>query len=118
MKLSRRTLVQALSGLAAAGRIGLAGPALAQDFTMKLTTSASNDLDTEWFALLKSGVEQASQGRIKADIYPASQLGSGPTVIEGVAMGTIEVTMNASGLYEGLEPRFAVFSVPGVFGSM
>ncbi|MBV8653663.1 MAG: TRAP transporter substrate-binding protein [Alphaproteobacteria bacterium] len=118
MRLSRRTLVQALVGLAAACRLGLVGKALAQDFTMKLTTSASNDLDTEWFALLKAGVEQASQGRIRANVFPASQLGSGPTVIEGVAMGTIEVTMNASGLYEGLEPRFAVFSVPGVFGSM
>ena len=118
MDISRRSLIKAASGLAAVGSLGFAGRAWAEDFTMKLTTTASNDLDTEWLTLLKQGVEAASGGKIKANVYPASQLGSGETTVEGVTMGTVEVALNASGIYEGLEPRFAVLSVPGVVTSM
>jgi TRAP-type C4-dicarboxylate transport system substrate-binding protein len=121
MDISRRALIKTASGLAclgSLGTLGLARPAWAEDFTMKLTTTASNDLDSEWLTLLKQGVEAASSGKIKANVYPASQLGSAETTIEGVTMGTVEVTLNASGVYEGLEPRFAVLSVPGVVSSM
>jgi TRAP-type C4-dicarboxylate transport system substrate-binding protein len=90
----------------------------AASYTMKLTTTAANDLDTEWLDLFKRGVEAASHGAIAANIYPSSQLGSGPATTEGVAMGTIEVALNASGTYEGVDPRFAVFSVPGLISSM
>lgn len=114
MRLSRRTAV--LSSLAGAILPHRAG--WAQQLTMKLTTTASNDLDSEWLTLLKQGVEAASDGKIKANVYPASQLGSADTTIEGVTMGTIEVALNASGTYEGLEPRLAVFAVPGIIQSM
>ena len=116
MLLSRRHFTRIASG--ASLTAGLVPTSVwAQAFTMKLTTTASNDLDTEWLSLLKKGVESASGGKIKANIYPASQLGSAGTTIEGVTMGTIEVAINASGVYEGLEPRFAVLAVPGVISS-
>jgi TRAP-type C4-dicarboxylate transport system substrate-binding protein len=118
MRISRRRLIQSLSALAYGGGLGRAGQAWAQGFTMKLTTSASNDLDTEWLNLLKRGVERGSGGRVKVEVYPASQLGSTETETEGVVMGTVELTLNASGVYEGLDPRFAALSVPGVIGSM
>ncbi len=85
---------------------------------MKLTTTASNDLDTEWFAAFRTAIEAGTAGAITANIYPASQLGSGEATTEGVAMGTIEVALNASGTYEGIDPRFAIFSVPGLVSSM
>jgi TRAP-type C4-dicarboxylate transport system substrate-binding protein len=118
MYISRRLLLKAVPGLALAGGLGFSAGARAEDFTMKLTTTASNDLDSKWLELLKAGVEAASAGKIKANIYPASQLGSAETTIEGVTMGTVEVAINASGVYEGLEPRFAALAVPGVITSM
>jgi TRAP-type C4-dicarboxylate transport system substrate-binding protein len=118
MDTSRRLLLKALPGLALAGGLGFSTGARAEDFTMKLTTTASNDLDSKWLELLKAGVETASAGKIKANVYPASQLGSAETTIEGVTMGTVEVAINASGVYEGLEPRFAVLAVPGVITGM
>jgi TRAP-type C4-dicarboxylate transport system substrate-binding protein len=118
MDTSRRLLLKAVPGLALAGGLGFSAGARAEDFVMKLTTTASNDLDTKWLELLKAGVEAAGTGKIKANIYPASQLGSAETTIEGVTMGTVEVAINASGVYEGLEPRFAVLAVPGVITSM
>jgi TRAP-type C4-dicarboxylate transport system substrate-binding protein len=118
MEISRRLLLQTLSGAVCVGGLGLSGRAWAEDFTMKLTSTASADLDTEWMELLKKGVEAGSGGKIKVNLYPASQLGSSSTTIEGVTMGTVELAINASGTYEGLEPRFAVLSVPGVITSM
>ena len=96
---------------------GVAGTACAQQFTMKLSTSTSGDALVEWLNTLKKGVETSSGGRIKVEVYPASQLGSIPRTIEGVALGTIELAMNASGFYEPLEPRFAVLASPGLFDS-
>lgn len=116
MRIARRMMVRGAA--ASAALAGLGAPAFAQKITMKLTTTASNDLDSEWLLLLKQNVEAASKGRITGNVYPASQLGSADTTIEGVTMGTIEVAINASGTYEGLEPRFAAFAVPGVIESM
>ena len=96
---------------------GVAGTACAQPFTMKLSTSTSGDALVEWLNTLKKGVEASSGGKIKVEVYPASQLGSIPRTIEGVALGTIELAMNASGFYEPLEPRFAVLAAPGLFDS-
>ena len=91
------------------------GAALAQQYTMKLATSTNNDPTFEWLSTFKRGVEAASGGKIKAEIYPSNQLGSIPRTIEGVALGTIEVVMSASGFFEGIEPRFAVLAAPGLF---
>jgi TRAP-type transport system periplasmic protein len=92
--------------------------AVAQTFTMKLSTSTSGDAINEWLRLLKQGVEARAAGRIKVEIYPASQLGSIPRTIEGVALGTIELSMNASGFYESIEPRFSVLAAPGLFDDL
>src|SRR5438105_3767237 len=97
---------------------GIAGNAAAQQtYTMKLSTSTSGDALVEWLNTFRKGVEASSGGRIKAEVYPASQLGSIPRTIEGVALGTIEMSFNASGFYEPLEPRFAVLAAPGLFDS-
>jgi TRAP-type transport system periplasmic protein len=95
----------------------LAGSASAQQFTMKLATSTSGDALVEWLNTFAKGVQGSSGGRIKAEVYPASQLGQIPRQIEGVALGTIELAFNASGFYEPLEPRFAVLAAPGLFDS-
>ncbi len=112
MKLTRRSLAAALPLLMATR------PAFAQTANMQLTTTASNDYDVEWLEELKKNVEAGSQGKIRANVYPGSQLGSGPTTVEGVALGTIEVAMNASGTYEAVEPRAAILSVPGLYDTI
>ena len=67
---------------------------------------------------LRQGRHDLDGGKVKAEVYPASQLGPIPRTVEGVAMGTIEMSLNASGFYEGLEPRFAVLNTPGLFDSL
>jgi TRAP-type C4-dicarboxylate transport system substrate-binding protein len=93
----------------------LATTASAQQFTMKVSFPTINDVTHEFFKMMKAGIEQRSGGRIKVDIYPANQLGQIPAVVEGVALGTIEVGGAATGFFVGLEPRFQVFDAPGLF---
>ena len=92
-------------------------PANAQ-YVMKLSSPTINEVSREWMKAMKAGVEQRSGGKIKVEMYPANQLGQLPATIEGVALGTIEVTLPAVGFVVGLEPRFQVFDAPGLFDSL
>src|SRR6266576_5810127 len=65
-----------------------------------------------------SGCWRTAPPRIKVDIYPANQLGQLPTVVEGVALGTIEAAASANGFWISLEPRFQVLDAPGLFDSV
>ena len=96
----------------------LANAASAQQFTMKLSSPTVNDAPHEWMKAFKVGVEQRSGGRIKVEIYPASQLGQIPATVDGVALGTIEFAIPAVGFLIGLEPRFQVFDAAGLFDSV
>jgi TRAP-type transport system periplasmic protein len=64
---------------------------------------------------VEGGHRATGGGRLKVEIYPANQLGQIPAVIEGVALGTIEVGGAASGFFVSLEPRFQVLDAPGLF---
>ena len=106
-------------------RISIAGALLAvtlsasaQQFTMKLSSPTINDVTQEWMKAFKSGVESRSGGKIKVEIYPAGQLGPIPRTVEGVALGTIEMVLPATGFLAALEPRFVVFDAPGLFDNM
>src|SRR5262249_39732119 len=90
----------------AAATLLLGGAAGAQQFTMKLSSPTINDSTQEYMKALKAGVEERSKGRVKVELYPANQLGQIPTTVDGVALGTIEMTMPAIGFFIGIEPRF------------
>jgi TRAP-type C4-dicarboxylate transport system substrate-binding protein len=107
-------LGSAFAGIALASAFIVSG-ASAQQFTMKLSSPTINDTTHEFYKTLKAGVEARSGGRIKVDIYPANQLGQLPAVVEGVALGTIEVGAAANGFWVSLEPRFQVLDAPGLF---
>jgi TRAP-type transport system periplasmic protein len=102
----------------AAALAALACSAQAQQYTMKLSTPTINDVTIEWMNAFKAGVESRSGGKVKVEIYPANQLGPIPRTVEGVALGTIELTTPATGFFIGLEPRFLVFDAPGLFDDM
>lgn len=101
--------------LALAALLLASGPAGAEQFTMKISSPTINDVTFEWMKTFKAGVESRSKGRIKVELYPANQLGQIPATVEGVALGTIEMTLPASGFLIGLEPRFQIFDMPGMF---
>ena len=106
-----------LGSAVAALTMAAAVPAQAQ-FTMKLSSPTINEVSHEWMKAMKTGLEQRSGGKIKVELYPANQLGQLPATIEGVALGTIELSLPAVGFVVGLEPRFQVLDAPGLFDSV
>jgi len=118
-----RNLLVATMGIALGGLVAaLLSPgsaAYAQDktFTMKLSTATINDTQHEWLKRFAALVEKDSGGRIKAEIYPASQLGSIPRQIEGVQFGSIQGWMGPPEFLVGVDERFEVLSAPGLFSS-
>jgi TRAP-type C4-dicarboxylate transport system substrate-binding protein len=62
----------------------------AKIYVMKLGTATINESQHEWCKRFTAMVEKDSGGRIKGEIYPASQLGAIPREIEGVQFGQIQ----------------------------
>jgi TRAP-type C4-dicarboxylate transport system substrate-binding protein len=63
--------------------------ARAQSYVMKVTTPTINDAPHLLAKNFAAAVERDSGGRIKSEVYPASQLGAIPRQIEGVQFGAI-----------------------------
>ncbi|MBI2318847.1 MAG: TRAP transporter substrate-binding protein [Betaproteobacteria bacterium] len=92
----------------------LAAPAAAQN-VMKLSTATINDVQHEWMKRFAADVEKASKGRIKPEIYPASQLGAIPRQIEGTQFGSIQAYIGPPEFLTGLDSRYELLSAPGLF---
>ncbi len=91
--------------------------AAAQDKTivMKMATATLNDAQHEWMKRFAVAIEKTTNGRIKAEIYPASQLGTIPRMIEGTQLGSIQAWIGPPEFLVGLDHRFELLSVPGLF---
>jgi TRAP-type transport system periplasmic protein len=112
------------AALFAAGAVMLAlaapsGTALAQQktYVMKISTPTIHDIPDMWSTRLAAALENDSGGRIKAQVYPASQLGSIPRQIEGTQFGSIQMEVVPPEFMVGLDPRFEVMAAPGLVDS-
>ena len=112
-----RNMLLATLSVALAALLAPAHAAHAQDktFTMKLSTATINDTQHEWLKRFSALVEKDSGGRIKAEIYPASQLGSIPRQIEGTQFGSIQGWMGPPEFLVGVDERFEAMTAPGLF---
>jgi TRAP-type transport system periplasmic protein len=87
----------------------------AADFVMKFGTATANESQHQFIKFFKEAIEKASNGRIEVGVYPASQLGPIPRMIDGLQLGTIETYIGPADFYVGVDPRFGVFSAPMLF---
>lgn len=62
-------------------------------------------------------VNKKSNGRIKIDVFPNSQLGDEKSVIEQVQLGAVEFTRASSGPLAEFSKPLGVFSLPYIFDS-
>ncbi len=94
--------------------------AIAQDktFTMKMTLPTLNDPSYVFAKNYAAALEKDSGGRIKTEIYPASQLGSIPRQIEGTQFGAIQCALIPPEFFVGVDERFEVMAAPGLVESM
>jgi TRAP-type transport system periplasmic protein len=95
------------------------GAAQAQTpYVMRITTPtihAALDVYAQNFA---AAVEKDSGGRIKGQVFPASQLGSIPRQIEGTQFGSIQVAVIPPEFFVGVDQRFEVLAAPGLASSL
>jgi TRAP-type C4-dicarboxylate transport system substrate-binding protein len=115
MKLLRRQFLH----LAAGGALTL-GVARAQDqsYVMKISGPTINDTPHLFMKNYAAAIERDSGGRIKPQVYPASQLGTIPRQIEGTQFGAIQAANIPPEFFVGVDERFEVMAAPGLVDSM
>jgi TRAP-type C4-dicarboxylate transport system substrate-binding protein len=101
--------------LTAAGVLVAASAAVQAQPVMKLASATINDVQHEWLRKFEAGMKARVGDRVKIEIYPASQLGAIPRMVEGVVTGTIEAFVTPYSFLVGTEPRYQVFDAIGVF---
>jgi TRAP-type C4-dicarboxylate transport system substrate-binding protein len=121
--LARAVGAVGVSALSLASALALAltfGAAQAQDktYVMKVTLPTINDAPHQFAKDIAALVEKDSGGRIKGEVYPASQLGSIPRQIEGVQFGAIQVADVPPEFFVGVDERFEVMAAPGLVDSI
>jgi len=96
------------------------GTASAQDktYTMKITLPTLNDPSYFFTKNYAAALEKDSGGRVKPEIYPASQLGAIPRQIEGTQFGSIQCAVIPPEFFVGVDERFELMAAPGLVDSM
>jgi len=110
-------MLRRLAVAALAASMLAAGPAAAQTFTLKFSHAApATDIADDHVAALylKSFLESRSGGRIKVEIFPASQLGDFRAMVEQVQLGTLEMAHTSVGGIGQFFPEIQVLELPYV----
>ncbi|MDD2851326.1 MAG: TRAP transporter substrate-binding protein DctP [Desulfuromonadaceae bacterium] len=93
-------------------------PAFAAKYNFKLahviTAGTPIDVGAHKFADL---VKQRTNGQVEIKVFPAGQLGGERAIIEGVQLGTIEMSFTTTGAIAGFAPEFQVLDLPFLFPS-
>ncbi len=88
-----------------------------QTYLMKISTPTVHDIPNVWIDGYAAMLERDSGGRIKVQVFPASQLGSIPRQIEGTQFGSIQCVQIPPEFMVGLDSRFQVLAAPGLVDS-
>lgn len=107
---------RALGALAAVLLLFGGGPAQAAS-VMKMASATINDVQHEWQKVFAEELEKRVGDKVTVEIYPASQLGTIPRMVEGVLLGTIESFITPTAFLVGTEPTLQIFDAPGIFES-
>jgi TRAP-type C4-dicarboxylate transport system substrate-binding protein len=96
------------------------GAAQTQDktYVMKISLPAINDPSHLFAKNYAAAIERDSGGRIKTEIYPASQLGAIPRQIEGTQFGAIQCVIMPPEFFVGVDERFELLAAPGLVNSI
>jgi tripartite ATP-independent transporter DctP family solute receptor len=65
----------------------------------------------------KEWVEAESRGSLIVELYSGGQLGGDRDAIEGIRLGTIEMTVAGAGIFANFDPQMGVTALPFLFDS-
>lgn len=106
--------IPALAGLAVSG---VSSGAEAKT-NIKFGSPTINEGTHEWMKAFKARVEKRAPDRFSVSLFPLSQLGTIPRMIEGVQLGTIEMVVIPPDFMSGIDKRFGILSAPAVFDDL
>lgn len=105
--------------LAASAALMFSAGVQAQDVTeLKYAHFQAADLSSPKHAAalaFEGCVESKTSGSIDVQVYPASQLGNGAEIIEGLQLGTVQMGVVHDGPISAVYKPFAVFAIPYLF---
>lgn len=108
----KRALIVGITGLIA---IGLAGTAEAQVELRFAHGQATTDITHIAAEHFKQLVEEGSNGEITVTVYPGGQLGNSKDMVQGVRLGTIDLTANGNPYFTAFAPKLNVLDLPYMF---
>ena len=111
-----KRVAQTIALVAVLGCVAI--PAFAAEYVMKIAHLGPASYDNDDYvpaAYLKNSLETLSNGQIEVQIYPAGQLGNFKEAVEGVQLGTIELTLTSIGGITPFMPELAVVDIPYMF---
>ena len=114
MRLPRRQFLRLAAG---AFTLGVAR-AENKKYVMKISGPTINDAPHLFMKNYAAAIERDCGGRIRGEVYPASQLGSIPRQIEGVQFGAIQAVSIPPEFFVGVDNRYEVMAAPGLVDSM
>lgn len=107
-------LSAAISAASLALGLGYVTAASAQTpIEIKLTNCTRNDPGQELMEMMKKGMDESSGGRLSVKLFGGCQLGSMQRMIEGVQLGTLEMTVTPTAFAVSVDPNFQVPDAPG-----
>jgi TRAP-type transport system periplasmic protein len=87
-------------------------------YVMKIAIATVGDALHQYAKNFAAAIEKDSGGRIKAEIYPSSQLGSSEQQAQGVQFGAIQCQVVPPEFLAGIDERFEVLTAPGLVASL
>lgn len=87
--------------------------AMGAQLTLKLGHIAEPDnpygMGADYMAKL---VKERSNGEIEIQVFPSSQLGNQRDLLEGITLGTLEMTLTSSAVMSNFVPEIGIFDLP------
>jgi tripartite ATP-independent transporter DctP family solute receptor len=109
-------IIRILSGAMVMSLLAVSPSCAAAKYHFKLAhvISAGTPIDmaANRFAEL---VRERTRGEVEIKVFPAAQLGGERSIIEGVQIGTIEMSLTTTGAIGGFAPEFQVLDLPFLF---
>jgi len=81
----------------------------------RMGTATLKEANHEWLKRYAAALERDTRGRIKVEVYPASQLGSISRMIEQTQFGAIQGWVGPPEFLSGVDMRYEILSAPGLF---
>jgi TRAP-type transport system periplasmic protein len=114
-RLSRRYFLGALGGLAAP-MSAFPHAAAAETYTMRLSLAVPPaGAEFQAAARLANAVARRTNGQLKIEVYPNSQIVSQGSIGDALVTGVLDLVISQAAIMESIMPPFQVFETPFLF---